>query len=459
MKLRHKISFFVVILLVVLITSITVKSARTEADNTYEEMSNYAKMMAKVVAVNWIKEIVGNDRAVKDDLSRLINVMMSVDERIACIVISDNNRNIIAGDISRKWVEFSGSKLEALPKLLDSDLKQEGFKTVSVSIDTDGAVNGNIRIIFSLSSLKEKITRSLVLWLAIGLSFIAVGIAGAFVIANRLTVPLNKVVDAMSRVEAGDLEQKVHVKTSDEIGIMAGAFNKMVEGLREREFIKDTFSRYVSKQVADKILKEKDYRNLKGEKRIVTVLFADIRGFTPLSETLPPEKVIGILNEYFSIMIDVVFKYGGVLNKFLGDAIMVTYNAPLDQRYHELRAILTGLEIQERVAKINEKRRLNGETQINMGIGINTGEAVAGNVGSSERLEYTVIGAGVNLAQRIESSTEKGQLHISEKTYNAVKDFIEVLRLEPVRVKGISEPVQLYSAIKAKVPEDFYENG
>ena len=459
MKLRHKISFFVVILLVVLITSITVKSARTEADNAYEEMSNYAKMMAKIVAVNWVREIVNNDRAVQGDLDRLISVMMSVDERIACIVISDNNRNIIAGDISSRWVEFSGNKLEALPKLLDSDLKQEGFKTVSVSIDTDGTVNGNIRIIFSLSSLKEKITRSLILWLAIGLSFIVVGIAGAFVIANRLTAPLNKVVDAMSRVEAGDLDQKVYIKTSDEVGIMAGAFNKMVEGLREREFIKDTFSRYVSKQVADKILKEKDYRNLKGEKRIVTVLFADIRGFTPLSETLPPEKVIGILNEYFSIMIDVVFKYGGVLNKFLGDAIMVTYNAPLDQRYHELRAILTGLEIQERVAKINEKRQLSGETQINMGIGINTGEAIAGNVGSSERLEYTVIGAGVNLAQRIESSTEKGQLHISEKTYNAVKDFIEVLRLEPVRVKGISEPVQLYSVIKAKVPEDFDENG
>jgi class 3 adenylate cyclase len=415
-------------------------------------------MMAKVVAVKWVSDIVHSEMTARPELERFIDVMMSLDDRIACIVISGSQGNIIAGDLNTKWIEFSGDKITALSSLIDKELKHNGFKSVSVNIETEGSVGGNIKIIFSLSPLKKKVLVSLVTWLGIGSGFILMGIIGAFFISKKITRPLSTIADAMSNVESGDLTQKVDIRTSDEVGTMGRAFNKMVDGLNEREFIKDTFSKYVSKQVADKILKEKDYLKLKGEKRVVTVLFADIRGFTPLAETIPPEKVIDILNQYFSMMIDVVFQYGGVLNKFIGDAIMVTYNAPLDQKYHELRAVLTGLEIQKKMAEMNKKRLERGEQQINIGIGINTDEAVAGNVGSPERLEYTVIGSGVNIAQRIESSTEKGQLHISEKTYEAVKDYVEVIKLNLVRVKGISEPVQLYSVINAKIPEDFHEN-
>ncbi len=442
----------------VLISTITFYSARTEIKKSYQEMSSYAKMMAKVVAVKWISDIIHSEMAVRPELDRFIDVMMSLDDRIACIAVSDNRANIIAGNLNTKWIEFSGDKINAISRLMDKELKHKGFKSVAVNIESEGSVSGNIKIIFSLSSLKKKVFVSFITWLGLGLGFIFLGVIGAFFISKKITKPLSEIADAMSHVESGDLTKKVNITSSDEVGAMGRAFNKMVDGLNEREFIKDTFSKYVSKQVADKILKEKDYLKLKGEKRIVTVLFADIRGFTPLAETMPPEKVIDILNQYFSMMIDVVFQYGGVLNKFIGDAIMVTYNAPIDQRYHELRAILTGLEMQKKIAEMNKKRLERGEQQINIGIGINTDEAVAGNVGSSERLEYTVIGSGVNIAQRIESSTEKGQLHISEKTYEAVKDYVEVIKLSPVQVKGISEPVQLYSVINAKIPEDFYEN-
>lgn len=458
MKLKHKIAIFVVLIQIILISAITLHSARKEIQNSYAEMSSYAKMMAKVVALKWVSDIAHSERLERPELERFIDVMMSLDDRIACIVISGSKGNIIAGDLNTKWIEFSGDKLTALSRLMDKDLKHKKFKSVSVNIESDEGLGGNIKIIFSLSALKKKVFLSLVTWVGIGLGFILLGIIGAFFISNRITKPLSKIADAMSHVEAGDLTHKVNINTSDEVGSMGRAFNKMVDGLNEREFIKDTFSKYVSKQVADKILKEKDYLKLKGEKRIVTVLFADIRGFTPLAETMPPEKVIEILNQYFSMMIDVVFQYGGVLNKFIGDAIMVTYNAPLDQKYHELRAILTGLEMQKKMAEMNKERLKKGEQQVNIGIGINTDEAVAGNVGSPERLEYTVIGSGVNIAQRIESSTEKGQLHISEKTYEAVKDYVEVIKLSPVQVKGISEPVQLYSVINAKIPEDFHEN-
>jgi class 3 adenylate cyclase len=458
LKLRHKIAIFAVIIQTLLIVSITVENVRTEVDRSYASMSSYAKMMAKVIAGRWISDIINKSNSRNREMENFIDVVMSFDNRIACIAITDEKKNVIAGDINSRWVDFGNNKKAALAELLGAELKHKGFKSVSVDIETDRNVIGRIKIIFSLSYLKKQIFDSVVKWSLVGLSFIVIGIAGAFFVSKKITDPLSRVIEAMGFVEAGNLEHKVSIKTKDEVGRMAVTFNKMVEGLKERDFVKDTFSKYVSKQVADRILKEKDYLKLRGEKRIVTVFFADIRGFTPLAESMPPEKVLTILNEYFSVMIETVLKYNGVPNKFIGDAIMVTYNAPLDQKYHELKAILTGIEIQEKIGELNKKRLIKGEPQINIGIGINTGEAVAGNVGSSERLEYTVIGSGVNLAQRIESSTEKGKLHISETTYNAVKDYVDVIKLEPVVAKGISEPVQLYAVINARIPEGFYEN-
>ncbi|MBI5848310.1 MAG: adenylate/guanylate cyclase domain-containing protein [Nitrospirae bacterium] len=441
----------------VIIATVMFGTIRSEVDMTYSSMASYGRMMAKVIAGRLISEIMVNDSTKSADLERFIDIVMSFDARIACVVVSDRNRNVLAGQINRTWVDYEGTRDAALVQLVQGAEAYRKFKSVAVAIDSDGQHIGDIRIIFSLVPLQKQILLSVLLWMSAGIALAGLGVAGAFIISKKITDPLGSVAGAMKRVEDGDLEQRVEIRTKDEVADMAHAFNKMVEGLKEREFIKNTFSKYVSSQVAERILKEKDFLNLKGEKRVVTVLFADIRGFTPLAESLPPEKVLDILNRYFSKMVDIVFRYGGLLNKFIGDAIMVLYNAPLDQRYHELRAILTGIEMQKEIARINEERRQHGDIQVNMGIGINTGDAVAGNVGSELRLEYTVIGAGVNLAQRIESHTAKGQLLISESTYNAVKDHVEVVRLEPMQVKGISEPVQLYAVINADIPEDFNE--
>ena len=457
MRLRYKIALFMTALQTLLLAVVMVQTVRSETDNTYAAMSAYGRMMAKVIASRLISGFVTGEASGTGDLDSFINVVMSFDDRIACVAVSDSSRKVIAGDISSRWVEYEGAKEEALARMLDSEATYRKFKSVALEMESEGSHLGTVRIIFSLSALKKQILLSALTWLAIGFALTGLGIAGAFIISKKVTDPIIGVAGAMKRVESGDLDQKVEIRTRDEVGEMAHAFNRMAEGLREREFIKSTFSKYVSSQVAERILREKDFLKLKGEKRVVTVLFADIRGFTPLAESLPPEQVLDILNQYFSKMVDIVFRFGGLLNKFIGDAIMVLYNAPLDQKYHELRAILTGMEMQKEIGRINEGRRQRGEVQINMGIGINTGIAVAGNVGSELRLEYTVIGAGVNLAQRIESHTAKGQLLISESTYNAVRDYVEVLQLEPVQVKGVAEPVRLYAVINAIIPEDLNE--
>ncbi|MDP7422858.1 MAG: adenylate/guanylate cyclase domain-containing protein, partial [bacterium] len=223
--------------------------------------------------------------------------------------------------------------------------------------------------------------------------------------------------------------------------------NYMVDGLRERDRIKDTFQRYVTRQVADEILSGREQVHLSGEKREVTILFSDIRGFTSMSETLRPEQVVSLLNEYLSLMIDVIFKYEGTLDKFIGDGIMALFGAPIVHDNDPERAVRTALEMQRKMSELNNRRTSRREQAIYIGIGINTGEVVAGNIGSSKRMEYTVIGDHVNVAARIESQTTGGQVLISENTYHKIRDKFSIRELPPTRVKGKEIPIKMYEVL------------
>jgi len=252
-------------------------------------------------------------------------------------------------------------------------------------------------------------------------------------------------------VAEGDLEQRLAVDRGDEVGVLADAFNVMTHGLRERERIRHTFARYVSDQVAERILKEEDELDLAGELRRVTVLFLDIRGFTALAEFLHPRGVVALLNDYFEIIIEIVFRLEGTVNKFIGDSIMAIYGAPAPLEMPELRAVMTAVEIQRAVGEYNWKRMQAGKPVVHFGIGVHSGEAIAGNIGSARRMEYTVIGRDVNLAQRIEASTKEGQVLISDQTARQVWDSVELEQREAVFMKGIVEPIQLWEVTGLKV--------
>jgi class 3 adenylate cyclase len=446
----------VVLLQAVLVGILTLVTISSELDRTYESMSAHAATLAKTVAVRWLADEGERGRTVVKGLENFVDSLMQMDQRIAAVIVADTAGRVLAGDVNPRWVTYSEqkSKAEVLDGLLTREIKNRSFKSVTVSINRGARPVGNVRIVFSMAALQAGMSRTILAWILMGLAVTALGVIGAWFLGERITGPILVVAEAMRRVETGDLRPRVAVTSGDEVGRMATTFNTMVEGLAEREFIKTTFSKYVSKQVAERILKDREVLKLEGEKRRVTVLFADMRGFTTLSATLPPEEVFQMLNEYFAVMVNVIFKYNGMLDKFIGDAIMAVWNVPIDLAHHEMRAVLTGLELQQEVALINQRRLAEGRPQVNIGIGINTGEAMAGNIGAAERLDYTVIGAGVNLAQRIESRTQKGQLMISEATYEAVKEWVEVIDMGPVAVKGLDEPVHLYSVIRATRPPE-----
>jgi len=216
----------------------------------------------------------------------------------------------------------------------------------------------------------------------------------------------------------------------------------------DRTHVKDLFGRYVSPQVAGKILHLADADDLKlgGERREVTALFADIRGFTTISERMTPEEVVGMLNTYLSVIIDKVLANDGMVNKFGGDAIMAVWNAPHDQRDHALLAVKAALESQVEIEGMQE--RDPSLPAVQFGIGINSGEAIAGNMGSEGRTEYTVIGDSVNIGSRLCSNAPGGQVWIGPQTYEETRGRIEVEELEAQQFKGKAEPIPVYRAIR-----------
>jgi class 3 adenylate cyclase len=215
----------------------------------------------------------------------------------------------------------------------------------------------------------------------------------------------------------------------------------------EKNELKNAFQRYVSPEVIEEILAEPDKNYMKTDKRTMTVLFSDLRGFTAMSEKLEPEQVVEMLNEHFEVMSEIILKNRGTLDKFVGDEIMALFGAPVYTESHALKAIKTALEMQKAQDELSKKFKKKFGVDVEVGIGINTGDMVVGNIGCKQRMDYTVIGDSVNTAARLCSSAKSGQILISEATHAEVKKLVKVQELEPITVKGKSKPLHIYNVV------------
>ena len=264
------------------------------------------------------------------------------------------------------------------------------------------------------------------------------------VFARHLTRPIVALTTAAGRVAAGDLSQAVAAASRDEVGHLTHAFNTMVDGLRQREVIRNAFGRYVSPEVARAVLESPDGLALGGRKREITVLMSDLRGYTRFAEHGDPAGVMAVLNDYLGRMADIVIAHGGTINEFIGDAIFAVYGAPIEHADHAERAAATALAMQSAMDALNEANVARGRPPFEMGIGINTGEAVVGNIGSEQRTKYAVVGAAVNLAARVEGCTVGGQILMTESTVRYLGPLADVAAPVPVELKGLEAPVALY---------------
>ena len=218
-----------------------------------------------------------------------------------------------------------------------------------------------------------------------------------------------------------------------------------IEDITDVSKVKNTFKRYVSKQVVDELLGDDTKLKLGGEEREVTILFSDIRGFTSMSEDMKAEEVVKTLNSYFSDMIDIVFKNNGTLDKIIGDELMIVYGAPIQGEDDTYRAVSTAIEMQDKIRSLNKERKKNNLIPIKVGMGINRGLVVSGNIGSRDMMDYTVIGDTVNLGARLCSYAKPDEIIVSKTVWNKTKEHFNYEKLEPIKVKGKKSKVLIYT--------------
>lgn len=266
-------------------------------------------------------------------------------------------------------------------------------------------------------------------------------VSAFYFIQRSLARPVEQLHAAMLRVAAGDLDAKVPILANDEIGGLASGFNHMLEAMHERDFIRETFGRYVPAAVADAILKNRG--EFLPEQRIATILYSDIEEFTALCERLEPPQVVRVLNEYFSLVLGVIERHGGVVNQFQGDAVLVTYNVPVQRADHAAAAVRTAIEIQQLLAG----HVFSTGEPIKSRIGINTGRVVAGPVGADRRLNYTVHGDAVNIAARLENLNKQHgtRILVSEATVEAAGGAFAFREIGALQIRGKSEAIRVFA--------------
>jgi adenylate cyclase len=286
----------------------------------------------------------------------------------------------------------------------------------------------------------------LIEWIVMLVAVVTVVMIGMAILMSRdIQQLVDEMVDAMHSVEAGDVDIYLEVKTTDEFATLYTGFNRMTQGLRERERLRDAFGRYVAPGLAEEVMRHGV--TLGGQTVSASVLFADIRGFTALSEWMTPAEVVSLLNRYFAAVEPAIRAAGGWINKFGGDSLLAIFGAPVPQTDHVQRAVRAALGMRAALSEFNLRQRRVGGPALRIGIGIDCGEMIAGSVGSPERMEYTVIGDVVNVASRIDTLNKRWgtDILISAEAYAALNGDVSTRAMPPTEVPGKSGPLQVYA--------------
>ena len=305
---------------------------------------------------------------------------------------------------------------------------------------------GYALVTFSKELLGETLTQTIHTIIAATLFMIVLGIITAYFLGKRLSRPIHHLMHASQAIHDGNYDYRIEDHRNDEIGYLIGAFNKMANGLLEKSQVENAFSRFVSPTVAKQIMENLDQVKLGGERVNATALFADIAGFTSMSEKMTAEDIASLLNEYFGYIADVSRLYHGTIDKYMGDCAMIIFGAPVEDPQHKLNAVCCAILIQRLIKHLNIEREKQGKITIDFRIGLNSGEMLAGNLGAHDRMQYTVVGESVNLASRLHSTAQRGQIAVTDYF---VKDtdiqwYIIAHRHESLQLRGISEKVTTY---------------
>jgi adenylate cyclase len=438
LPLRLKLSILITSLLTVTVLFVSGFLLRTQQRTLTDEMSKRGLTIAQNLAAGAKTAIL-----TRDDLGLQLLVRdVARDGDVVYVVVTDSSGKVIAHSdlkqIGRALRRPDGAtplgdvvSVQTLSLADHGDVIDFSVPLVFRQVRLGAAYVG-----FSQAAIAQAVARARMRAFVITVAMLAIGVGGAVWLAAALARPIVQLMQGTRAVAEGDFSVALPVTSRDELGTLTAAFNDMAKSLGEKEMIKRAFSRYVAREVVDEILKDPEQLALTGARRDVTVLFCDIRGFTATSELLQPEEVVELLNEFYELMIETTFKYDGTLDKFLGDGVMAVFGAPLYRPDHALMAAKAALAMQAGIRELSARRVRTGKPPVSVGIGLNTGEVIAGTVGSDTRMEYTVVGDSVNLAARLESCAVPGQILVSADTYARLNGAVRGQALGRFDVKG-----------------------
>jgi adenylate cyclase len=347
-------------------------------------------------------------------------------------------------------IATDGFPIEHLDDAVEGgSIHDEGGATWAIALfhtRITSALHGRLTFAAALdvSDIKNIVRKHLLLAFAIVMLATMFSMAIGWRLATRMGSALGRVSHAMSKLEQQEYVKVDVMRTGDELEDLASGFNAMVEGLQERDKLRTTMGKYMTAEVLEHVMAGQV--ELGGKTLELTILFCDLRDFTTFSEKRTAQEIVEILNEYFTVMVDIIMEEGGVVDKYIGDNIMAVFGAPVTRHDDAVRAVRAAYRMRGALAKLNEKLVARGVPALRFGIGLHTGEVVAGNIGSARRMEYTVIGDAVNVASRLESKTKElaTDILISEATHAAAGAILDAEGAGEVHVKGREQPVQIY---------------
>lgn len=327
-------------------------------------------------------------------------------------------------------------------RLLNEDDLSLSFVSPIVFKDTKV---GYAVISFSKDFISEQIRSSVTSVILITAVAVVIVTLISIPFASGLLRPVFRLFKGTKEIAAGNYDYRVIERSKDEMGELVRSFNNMASELKKKEILKGAFDRYVSGQVADEILRAPDKVSLGGERRDITVFFADIRDFTSHSTRMTPEEIVELLNRYFTLVTEIIFLNKGTVDKFIGDAVMGVFGSPVRDIDHLENAIKAAFAVKLVMSKVNRIRESHGLIPFYMGIGLDTGSAVVGNMGSSVRMEYTAVGESVNMASRLSGIAAGGELLVSEYVWALIKKYAVATERPETNIKGIEKPVRVYN--------------
>ena len=444
-----KLALATIIIITSVIFSLSMTFLRSQEKRFYEQSINTGTVSLNYFSNNAAIPLIEENEL---RLNMLIKEVAEVKGLVNALIV--NKENVVLAHTDHKKIGTNYSSFLDLHKktsmgeiTLFNYLTKTGIRVLSLSrpVKFNDKLLGYVHVGVSISYIEQTIKdeTKTVLWLS-AIS-VTMGILIAILFGLQFSRPITSLVKATYEIGKGNYNYRVNIKRGDEMGILADAFNKMGKELWLKSIVQESFGKYVGTEVLDMILASPEDTWFKGRKSDATVIFTDIRGFTAFSETHEPEKIVEYLNEYFEICAHSIKKYHGFVDKFIGDAVLGVIGVPINKPDHTVLAIMSALDIQEKLKLVDTGNPLLSK----IGIGIHTGTLVSGNIGSSERMEYTVIGDTVNMASRLNGLAAGGEIIISQELYDLVKDHIKLeVEHRQQSIKGKSKPVDVYRIIR-----------